>query len=187
MKTLRSLLFASITMVPIAWLTSPELHAEVQSAAKPVSVDGYPSLRKHKPIKFTVIAQRSSMESVDLGMPGDSLGDISVFTGDLLNPKDQSLVGTYTTSAITLAHDKEKHNTYQIYTEVKFNSPPGTINYGHIHSDEPIVPGGSFLQEPVYPAIYGGTGQWLGVGGYVLAGRPIAGKPTSKELTFIFK
>jgi hypothetical protein len=188
MKALRSILFASTIIGSIACVTSPALHADVNVAAKSVGVDGFPANKKHKPRKFTVTAHRLKTEYVDMGATGASTGDLTVITGEVLNDKDQSLAGSFLTRVLTVGYDSTTNNfTYELYTEIRFTGPQGAITYGQILSDGPIIPSEQILTAAKTAAIYGGTGEWIGAGGYVTVGDAIPGKPDYRELTFNFK
>jgi len=189
MRVLTALLLTPLIIAPIACVASPDASAEVQVAAKSVNLQRYPALNKHKPRKsFTTLAHRLNIEYVDMGAPGSSTGDLTVIVGELLNPKDQSVEGSFMTRVWTLAYDKKTNKyTYELYTEVRFNGPLGTMNYGQILSDGPIIASEQILTVTQTPAIYGGSGQWMGMRGVVLVGHEIPGKPDYRELTFKFK
>ncbi|NBS17166.1 MAG: hypothetical protein EBS79_09735 [Gammaproteobacteria bacterium] len=123
-----------------------------------------------KPITF--VSHRLHTETLDLGTPGPSMGDISVMTGEILSPNEDQIIGSYVIRKIMLSADAsqglDERDTY-----IKYKLKAGTIAVLDI-TENNTASAAIFKTED--RAIVGGTGAYAGAKG-VLTATPMTGRP----------
>ena len=135
-----------------------------------------------KPKNITFISHRTTSDKVDIGTSGLSVGDVTANTGELLDPKTKTTMGTFAGRHIVIAVD----------------IPGGTEVRDMIIQD--TLPGGTVLSSVIatfntgtnFPVsrqdrvIVGGTGKYNGARG-IRYTDPIDGQPGDALVKLRFK
>ena len=135
-----------------------------------------------KPKNITFVSHRITSDKVDIGTNGLSVGDITANTGELLDPKTKSIIGSFAGRHIVISAD----------------IPGGTEIRDMIIQDS--LPGGTVLSSIIatfntktnFPTsrqdrvIVGGTGKYTGARG-IRYTDPIDGQPGDALVQLRFK
>ena len=121
-----------------------------------------PSASAAMPKDRTVYFELKSRQSIDLGQPGPSAGDLSVASGEVTNSRGGKVIGTYDLSQVVVGmRGAGGRESRSMSMQIAF--PQGKIEIMSTYS----APAGVPVSQTVTHAIVGGTGIYAGWGGSV--------------------
>src|SRR4051794_30904282 len=114
----------------------------------------------HRPIALTITGQQAGVTTLDLGVTGNSAGDLTVFKGNVTTQTGAK--GTVLGTAIVLRSATNGPQTAS--ATLTYQLPDGQIVVGGL-SRQAINSGGLVRGVAFTRAVLGGTGRYLGAHG----------------------
>ena len=135
-----------------------------------------------KPKDITFISHRITSEKVDIGNKGLSVGDITTNTGEILNKKSKSVIGSFAGRHIVISVDIPGGTEVRDMI-IQDTLPDGTVLSAIIAT---FNTGTNFPVSRQDRIIVGGTGKYTGARG-IRYTSPIEGQPGDAMVRLKFK